>query len=240
MDVREAQKELLNLLVVAVQTGVRVVYLFSDEDRLFVVYDNKTEGPKVVVLERSAAIFRALVNTMEDQRDTTLESGLDQEWCLDMTVAGGRAHFDMTQTNIVTVRIDAPQAERNEDDAEYDEHELAAALEGMDEAMAAHAAQSPAIMTPQELAQEMIEDILLARKPFPRDVIDSMPPALTNRLAIVPIMFVGTSLAVAVGDKGLTPDAQAVLARDLIAVKVDGSRFKELLTCYGADPRLRR
>jgi hypothetical protein len=107
-----AKKQLLELLMVAVLNNARKMYIFTDQelDRLFVVYEDDSKCPLVTVLDGEGAVYRALLGTMENRRVLTGEFAMEQECCLDLPVAGAKAHFDLTATHMVVVKITSQPA----------------------------------------------------------------------------------------------------------------------------------
>ena len=304
MDLVDAQEELLNILHAAVNDGACELYLFAVRDRLFVIHDG-VGGPRLATLDDGAEVYRTFRDTIEGRDAAALAARPPAASCLDLTVSGKKAHFDITTAGVIVVRITreagaatvspAPahlQPEQDDVVAEIDEGELAEALDalpaeapakppppphddGEEDASGAVAPpparegtqeidldaimesrplepapkeqpppaskpEPPRERTPREQAQTLIEDVLMARKPFPREVITMVPSEMARQLAFVPIRLHGATLFIAMGEAGNPAEAQAYLDREVAVIRLDSGRFTELQTCYRTDPRHKR
>lgn len=264
MDIIEAKKQLMNTLLCAAQIGVRELYLFAVENRLFVIYGEGVTEPQLVVLEDAGAVYRALLGTMENRRILTQEIQMYQDWCLDFTVAGAPAHFDLTTTHMVVVRITsqpAVEAPRlpppplpNEDELVIDEGALAAAVE---ESLPPLPEDEVPIITepipsasppvpvpekkPEDRAMEMVGAIMLGTKPFPSEVVQFVSIVMTSRGGFVPLFFDGQNrLWVAMADPTQQSEVERMVGQEVAVCHVAYGNLQELLRCYRTDPRHNR
>lgn len=266
MDINEAKKRLMEVLLVAVVDNAHKMYIFADqdEDNLYVVYKDDNDCPHVTVLDGEGAIYRALLGTMESRRVLTGEFDMDQDWCLDFTVAGAKAHFDLTATHMVVVKIisqpaveaprPVPPPPLSDDDLTIDESELATAVE--ESLPSQQVEENVPIITepmpitplapvlekmPENRAMDMVGAIMLSTKPFPSEIIQLVPVVMTNRGQFVPLFFDGQKrLWVAMTDPTRQSVVQDMVGQEVAVCHVDYNKLQELLRCYRTDPRHKR
>lgn len=263
MNIVEAKKKLLGILFFAVQHGVQELYLFAVEDRLFAIYGKGASEPQLAVFEEAGAVYRALLETMENHRVSTGEIAKDQEWCLDFPVAGARAHFDLVTTHMAVIKITSqpaveaprfapPPSPPDEEEIVIDESALAAAAEELPPPPSAEDVvpiiiepvqpappSAPELKKPsEEQAMDMVGAILLNTKPFPSEVIQLVPLYLANRGQFVPLFLDEQKrLWVAMTDLTRQSAVRQLLGLEVEVFKVDYQTLEGLLMCYRVDPR---